>query len=87
VTGVAPGPVNVNVVAGLMIVAAFIASLKVAVTIEFGQTPAAPVGGVTETTVGGPGRQVVSPVVKLHTKLLAIAMPYSSMAPVVIVAV
>ena len=41
------------------------------------------VGGVTETTVGG----TQLPVVKVHTKLLVRAMPYSSVAPVVIVAV
>ena len=48
-----------------------------------GQTPTETVGGVTEITVGG----TQLPVVKVHTKLLARAMPYSSVAPVVIVAV
>jgi hypothetical protein len=80
VTGVVPGPVKVKVV--VLIVAGFIASLKVAVTAVLGQTPFA---GVTEITVGGAHGSAA--VVKVHTKLLASAMPYSSMAPVVIVAV
>jgi len=78
-----PGPVKVKVV--VLIVAGFIASLKVAVTTVLGQTPAAPLGGVTEITVGG--AHGLLPVVKVHTKLLASAMPYTSVAPVVIVAV
>ena len=65
-----------------MIVAGFIASLKVAVTAVLGQTPFA---GVTEITVGGAHASLE--VVKVHTKSVANAMPYSSMAPVVIVAV
>jgi hypothetical protein len=36
-----------------LIVAGFIALLKVAVMIELGQTPAEPSGGATEVTVGG----------------------------------
>jgi hypothetical protein len=43
--------VNVKVV--LLIVAGFIATLKVAVTTVLGQTPAAPLGGNSEVTVGG----------------------------------
>ena len=78
-----PGPVKVKVV--VLIVAGFIASLKVAVTTVLGQTPTAPASGVTEITVGGAHGLV--PVVKVHTKLVASAMPYTSMAPVVIVAV
>ena len=85
VTGVVPGPVNVKVVAGLMIVAGFIASLKVAVTAVLGHIPAARLSGVTEITVGGAHASLA--VVKVHTKLLASAIPPSSMAPVVIVAV
>jgi hypothetical protein len=65
-----------------MIVAGFIASLKVAVSAVLGHTPFA---GVTEITVGGAHGSLE--VVKVHTELLATAMPYSSMAPVVIVAV
>jgi hypothetical protein len=77
-----PGPVKVKVVAGLMIVAGVMASLKVAVTAVLGQAPFA---GVTEITVGGAHGSLA--VVKVHTKLLASATPFSSMAPVVIVAV
>jgi hypothetical protein len=74
--------VKVKVV--VLIVAGFIASLNVAVTAVLGQTPTAPFGGVSEITLG---MHELVPVVKVHTKLLASAMPYSSMAPVVIVAV
>jgi hypothetical protein len=80
-----PGAVKVKVV--VLIVEGFIASLKVATTTVLGHIPTAPLGGVTEITLGGPDRHVVLPVVKVHTKLLASAIPYSSMAPVVIVAV
>jgi hypothetical protein len=69
----------------VLIVAGFIARLKVAVTTVLGQMPNAPARGVTEITVGG--SHGLAPVVKLHTKLLASAMPYTSVAPVVIVAV
>jgi hypothetical protein len=48
---VVPGPIKVKVVA--LIVAGFIASLKVAVTTVLGQTPTIAFGGVTEITVGG----------------------------------
>ena len=58
---------NVKVLA--LIVEGFIASLNVAVTFVLGH---APLAGVTETTAGAPTpEQVVRPVVKLHTKLLA----------------
>lgn len=83
VTGVIPGPVKVNVV--VLMVEAFIASLKVAVTKVLGQMPGAPLGGATEITVGG--AHAVLAVVKVHTKLLARALPKGSWAPVVIVAV
>jgi hypothetical protein len=45
-----------------LIVAGFIALLKVAVTIVFGQAPTAPSGGATEITVGGvtPGLPALS---------------------------
>jgi hypothetical protein len=64
----------------------FIASLKVAVTAVLGQAPFA---GVSETTVGEPTvpEHVVTPVVKVQTKLLAKLFPKASAAPVVIVAV
>jgi hypothetical protein len=45
-----PGPVNVKVVA--LIVAGFIAWLKIAVTVVLGHALAAPFVGVTELTVG-----------------------------------
>jgi hypothetical protein len=65
-TGVAPGPVKVNVVP--LIVAGFMASLNVAETRVFTGTAVAPLAGDVETTVG-------APVVKLHTKLAAKALP------------
>jgi hypothetical protein len=68
-------------------VAGFIASLKVATTTVSGHIPAERSGGVTEITVGGPDRHVVVPVVKVHTKSLASALPKVSVAPVVMVAV
>jgi hypothetical protein len=46
-----PGPVNVKVAPS--IVAGFIATLKVAVTIVLGQTPAAALSGATGITVEG----------------------------------
>ena len=62
-TGVVPGPVKVKVV--VLMVAGFMAWLKVAVTTVLGQTPAAPFAGVSETTVGG--TQAAEAVVKVHT--------------------
>jgi hypothetical protein len=67
-------------------VATFIASLKVAVTAELEQTPTEPLGGLTESTVGG-GLHPLAAVVKLQTKLLARALPNRSRTPVVMVAV
>jgi hypothetical protein len=78
VTGVAPGPVKVNVAAS--IVAGFIASLNLAETRVLTGTAVAPFAGTVEITFG-------APVVKLHTKLAANALPNVSFAPVVIVAV
>ena len=72
----------------VLIVTGFMASLKVAVTTVFGHTPSAPFRGATEITAGGGGPgQAVAAVVKVHTKLLASALPNESVAPVVIVAV
>ena len=68
-----------------LIVAGFIASLKVAVATVFGQMLAKPFEGVSEITVGA--THGLLPVVNVHTKLLASASPYASVAPVVIVAV
>jgi hypothetical protein len=78
-TGVAPGPVRVNVAP--LIVAAFMTSLNVAATNLLTATPAAPFTGTVEITVGG------AAVVKAHTKLAASGTPVGSFAPVVIVAV
>jgi len=78
-TGVAPGPVTVNVVA--LIVAGFMASLKVAEMGVLTATPVAPLIGTVETTVGA------AAVVKVQTKLAASPAPVRSFAPVVIVAV
>src|SRR5271157_428694 len=66
----------------------FIALLKVTLIALFIHTPVEAAGGTTrlDVTVGG----VVSwddPVEKVHTKLLASALPARSLAPVVIVAV
>jgi len=66
-------------------VAGFIARLKVAVTTVLGQMPVVPPPGKTEITVGG--EQGLALVANVHTKLLASALPYMSVAPVVIVAV
>ena len=77
---------DVSVTVVVLIVAGFIASLNVATTTVLGHIPPVPVGGVTEFTVGGPPVHVVLPVVKLHVKLLARAMPCASAAPAVIVA-
>jgi hypothetical protein len=78
-TGVAPGPVTVNVAP--LIVAGFIASLNVAEIGVLPATSAAPLAGTVETTVGA------GAVVKFHTKLAASGMPVGSFAPVVTVAV
>src|SRR6202035_2083983 len=59
VTGVAPGPVKVNV--ATPIVAGFIASLNVAETRVLTGTTVAPFAGTVEISFG-------APVVKLHTK-------------------
>ena len=78
-TGVAPGPVKVNVAA--LIVAGFMARLNVAEIAVLTATAVAALTGIVETTVGG------AAVVKVHTKLAASAAPVGSFAPVVIVAV
>ena len=69
-----------------VIVSGSITSLKVAAAFLLRATPVAPFAGSVKVTVGA----VVSaaaPVVKVHTKLLANALPARSLAPVVIVAV
>ena len=78
-TGVAPGPVKVNVAP--LIVAAFMASLNVAEIVVLTATAVAPFAGKVEITVGG------AAVVSVHTKLVASGAPVGSFAPVVTVAV
>jgi hypothetical protein len=80
---VTPG-VTVKVV--VLIVAGFIASLKVAVMTAREHTPVAPLAGVTETTVGG-GLHPFAAVLKLQTKSVANPLPNKSRTPVVRVAV
>jgi hypothetical protein len=80
-TGVAPGPVKVNVAA--LIVAGFMASLNTAEIAVLTATPVDPFIGTVEITVGAGAGTVV----KVHTKLAASAAPVGSFAPVVIVAV
>ena len=69
-TGVAPGPVKVNVAA--LIVAGFITSLKVAEIVVLTATAVAPLTGTVETTVGA------GAVVKAHTKFAANGWPERS---------
>jgi hypothetical protein len=70
-----------------LMVEGFIASLNAATATVLGHTPAVPFGGAMETTVGGPARHAVFPVVKVQTKFVAIALANVSWAPVVTVAV
>jgi hypothetical protein len=78
-TGVTPGPDKVNVPA--LIVAGFMASLKVAEIAVFTGTAEDPLAGTVKMTVGGEA------VVKVHTKLATSGTPVRFFAPVVIVAV
>ena len=71
----------------ILIVVGFIAALKLAKRMVFGHTPVAALAGTSDITVGGPAWQDVLPVVNVHTKSLASAMPAESVAPVVMVAV
>jgi len=80
---VTPG-VTVKVV--VLIEEAFIASLKVAVMTVLEHTPAEPLSGVSEITVGG-GLHPLAAVLKLHTKSVARGLPKVSLTPVVMVAV
>jgi hypothetical protein len=82
VTGGVPGEVKVKVV--VLIVAGFIASLKVATSSVLGQMPTARLVGATETTVG---IHATVAVVKFHMELVVIATPDKSVAPVLIMAV
>ena len=83
-TGVAPGPVKVKV--AVVTVRGSIASLNTAFKLLFVRTPVALGAGTVEVTVGGVVSGV-APVVKVHTKLLASALPARSLAPVVMAAV
>ena len=80
---VTPGAI-VKVVA--LTVARFIGSLKVAVMMALEHTPAEPLAGVSEITVGG-GLHPLAAVVKLHTESLARPLPNRSLTPVVRVSV
>ena len=79
-----PGPVKVKV--AVVIVKGSIALLKVALSLLLTATAVAELTGTVEATVGGVVSGV-APVVKLHTKLLAKALPARSLAPVLTVAV
>ena len=72
-------------VPGLMVEGS-IALSKVALTEASTTTPGVPSAGFKRVTVGAVV-SVVSPVVKVQTKLLASALPDRSVTPVVIVAV
>src|ERR1700730_10754674 len=69
-----------------LMLAAFMGSLKVAVTRLLEQTPTEAFGGLIETTMGG-GLHPLAAVVKLQTKFVARALPKRSRTPVVMVAV
>ena len=69
-----------------LMLATFMASLKVAVMTLLEQTPVEMFGGVTDRTVGA-GLHPLAAVVKVQTKLLARLLPKRSRTPVVIVAV
>ena len=70
----------------LLMVAGFIASLKVAVITVLEHTPAEPLAGLSEITVGG-GLHPLAAVLKLHVKSVAKGLPKVSLAPVVMMAV
>ena len=77
-TGIAPGPVTLNVVA--FIVAGFMTSLNVAEIPAFTATAVAPFAGIVEITVTS------GVVVKFQTKFAAKVIPLVSRTPVVTVA-
>jgi len=81
-----PEPFDVKVKVVLVIVAGSIASLKVAVMFVLTGTPVLVSTGTVESTVGGVV-SVVVPVVKVHVKAPANALPARSLNPVVSVAV
>ena len=61
----------------LLIVDAFIASLKIAETVVLISAPVAPLAGVTDVIVGG----IISAVVNFHVKLLPKGFPATSFTP------
>ena len=75
---VTPGPAKVNVAE--VIVAGFMARLKVAEIVALAVAKVVPFTGSVEMTVGG------AVVAKVQTKLVARGAPLRSFAPVVIVA-
>ena len=82
-----PSVVLVSVTLAVVSVAAFMASLKVAVMRVLLATPTAPAAGTVTVTVGRVvSSAVAAPVVKLHTKAAASAMPVLSCTPVPTVA-
>jgi hypothetical protein len=77
---------SVRVKVDVVTVVQSIASLKVALIIWLRGTSVAPFRGIVEITVGGAACGA-APVVNVHTKLAAIAVPHRFVTPVVIVAV
>ena len=83
-----PATLGATVKVVVLMVGAYICSLKVAVIMVSGHTPLAPLGGETDVTMGGGGGvHEAAAVLKVHTKLLANALPKRSLTPVVMVAV
>ena len=82
----APPPAILRVKVRLVIVVGSIAVLKVAFTVELTGTLIAALTGLVTVIVGAPAF-AVSPVVKLHTKFAAMAVPVKFCAAVVIVEV
>ena len=70
----------------VVMVSGSMALLNVAFSLLLTATKVAPLTGLVEVTVGGVVSGV-APVVKVHAKLLASALPARSLAPVVMVAV
>ena len=80
-----PGTPGVTVKVVVLTDEGFIASLKAPVMTALEQTPAEPLAGVSEITVGS-GLHPLAAVLKLHTKSVARALPKVSRTPVVMVA-
>src|ERR1700724_1753173 len=84
--GIVPLTPGATVKVAELMLAAFMASLKLTVTTLLEQTPDEALGGLTEATTGA-GLHPLAAVVKRQTKLLARALPKRSRTPVVIAAV